>query len=75
MKKFKNYSVPLIIGSCLIAFFVGMAYGFSQIPDLFVWQKTILLLVPTFLSLVAISATIQRIKEIRGGEEDDSSKY
>lgn len=75
MKKFKDYGTPIFIGLLLIAFFIGMAYGFSQIPNLFVWEKTILLIIPTFLCIVAIGATIQRIKEIKKGEEDDSRKY
>ncbi len=75
MKNFKHYVAPIVIAIVLIAFLVLMAYGFTKIPDIELWLKIILLLVPSALSVVSIGVCLQRIKEIKETKDDDISNY
>ncbi len=75
MKNFKHYVAPIVIAIVLIAFLVLMAYGFTKIPDIELWLKIILLLVPSALSVVSIGVCLQRIKEIKVTKDDDISNY
>ena len=61
---------PVVIVA-LIAIGVIFAY-MNCVPML---AKIIALVVPALLSGVAITVLIQRIKEIKKGEDDDLSKY
>ena len=72
-QKRKGYVAPIIITVILIlyfAFYFGVLI--AVIPN--IW-KYILLVIPISLAGVLIYVCIDRIKEIRSGEEDDLSKY
>lgn len=75
MKKLKPYIAPIVIAVVLLTFLATMAYGFTLIPNMELWLKIVLLLVPSFLCVVAIGAWLQRIKEIKETKDDDSSNY
>lgn len=71
--KRKGYAAPIVITVILLLYFV--VYGVwlaALLPG--VW-KYVLLLVPAALAAVAIFVCIERIKEIRSGEENDLSQY
>jgi len=71
----KKMIAPIIITVILVLYFTGFAYGcvfFNGIP-LFV--KILGGIVALILAWVCIYVFVERIKEIRSGEEDDLSKY
>ena len=45
------------------------------IPDLTVIMKLLMVIIPLALAGVAFAVTVERVQEIRSGEEDDLSKY
>ena len=65
------YKRQALISIYYIAIGVIFAY-MNGVPML---AKIIALVVPALLSGVAITVLIQRIKEIKKGEDDDLSKY
>lgn len=72
-QKRKGYVAPIIITVILILYFaVYFGVLIAVIPN--IW-KYILLVIPISLTGVLIYVCIDRIKEIRSGEEDDLSKY
>ena len=71
----KRIIAPVIVTIVLVLIQIGYAYlilGGRFLP--FAWE---LIIEAVFLGLIAttIYELIQRIKEIRSGEEDDLSKY
>ena len=72
-QKRKGYVAPIIITVILILYFaVYFGVLITVIPNI---QKYIILVIPILLAGVLIYVCIDRIKEIRSGEEDDLSKY
>ena len=71
--KTKGYIAPIIVTVLLILYFV-VYFGFliSLIPG---WFKWLFVVFPIAFAGVIIYVCIERIKEIRSGEEDDLSKY
>ncbi len=70
----KKMIAPIVIVSLLITYYVG----FSAVCMIFpipLALKILFGLVPLLLAGVSIYVLIERIKEIRSGEEDDLSKY
>lgn len=69
----KKMIAPVIIIAILIAYYAGFfILCMSTIPSAL---KLLFGLVPLLLIGVSIYVLIERIKEIRSGEEDDLSKY
>ena len=69
----KKIAVPIIVTVLMILYF-GIYFGFliSLVSGIWKW---LLGIVPPVLSAVMIKVCIDRIKEIRKGEEDDLSQY
>ena len=69
----KKIAVPIIVTVLMILYF-GIYFGFliSLVSGIWKW---LLGIVPPVLSAVMIKVCIERIKEIRKGEEDDLSQY
>lgn len=70
----KKIIPPIIITIILIVYFVFYISGAIQITEP-VWLRVTGIIVPLALIGVSIFVLIERIKEIRSGEEDDLSKY
>ena len=70
----KKIIAPVIITIALIIYisFFGWAFSATPIPFL---NKILGLIIPLGFIGVSIYVLIERIKEIRSGEEDDLSKY
>jgi len=66
--------VPIIITLILILYFSFLILGILSIANEIVF-KILATITPLVLIGFSISALIDRIKEIRSGEEDDLSKY
>ena len=69
----KKFIAPIIVTVVMIAYYV-VYFGFlmsmlSGIP------KYVLGILPVALAIVMIKVCIERIQEIKKGEEDDLSKY
>jgi len=65
---------PIIITILLLIYIGFYVWVWSVIP-IQKWGKIIGLAIPLSLMGVSIFVLIERIKEIRSGEEDDLSKY
>ncbi|MCI1965363.1 MAG: hypothetical protein LKJ17_04425 [Oscillospiraceae bacterium] len=71
----KKMIAPIVITILAIAVLLLWLLGFALIPDLPVGFKIAAGLIPAALIGVAIFVLMERIKEIRSGEEDDLSQY
>lgn len=72
--KFKKIIAPVIITILLLVYYAAYLWGWSYItaPS---WLKVIGLIIPICLMGVSVYVLLERIKEIRSGEEDDIGKY
>ena len=69
----KKMLAPVIITILMILYYI-VYFGFLilLLEGIF---KYLLGIIPVIFSIVIIKVCIDRIKEIKGGEEDDLSKY
>ena len=70
----RKMTAPIVITALVIVYFFvyfGLLIHFVEIG----WLKVLLWVVPALLGAVMIGVCIQRIREIKGGEEDDLSQY
>ena len=75
MKKHRKKMVaPIVITIVMILYFVCY-FGFLLSLMHTVLQKLLLGICPALLGIGMIYVCVERIKEIRGGEEDDHSQY
>ena len=71
--KWKGYVAPIVITVILLAYLaVYFTVLIAALPTL--W-KYFLLVIPIAAAGVLIYVCLERIKEIRSGEEDDLSQY
>lgn len=72
--KRKKLIAPIVITVLLSLYFLGFiaAFFLFSIP---LWVKLAGILMPLAFLGVSIFVLVERIKEVRGGEEDDLSKY
>lgn len=74
MKHKSKIVAPVIITVLCLLYFIG--YGvFITVMEMPWWIKLLGIVIPLILAGVSISVLVERIKEIRSGEEDDLSKY
>ena len=75
MKSHKSKMVAPIVVSIIMVLYYVVYFGFiiSLINGMFF--KLILGIIPLAFSLLMVKVCIDRIKEIKKGEEDDISKY
>ena len=74
MKK-KGYLAPTLVVAFLMLYYGGMAAVLVCVPGISGWGKALLCLVPLAVCSVAVYVLVQRIREIRSGEEDDLDQY
>lgn len=72
-EKQKKYVAPILVTVILLLYLI-IYFGvlISFLPN--IW-KFILLIPPIAFACVLVYVCVERIKEIRNGEEDDLSKY
>ena len=75
MKKRKGYLAPALVVALLILYYGGMAALFVWAPGIPGWAKALLCLIPLAVCAVAVGVLVQRIREIKSGEEDDLDQY
>lgn len=66
---------PVVIVALISIYYIATGVIFAYMNGVPMLAKIIALVVPALLSGVAITVLIQRIKEIKKGEDDDLSKY
>ncbi len=74
MKPHKNKMIAPIVISIIVILYYAVYFGFLITLLDGIW-KYALGLIPLLLSAVMIKVCIERINEIKEGEEDDISKY
>ena len=74
MKK-KGYFAPVLVVILLVLYYIGITAVFLADPGIAGWIKALLCLVPLALSALAVAVLVQRIREIKSGEEDDLDQY
>ena len=69
----KKFIAPIIVTVCVVLYFI-LYFGLiiNTVDTLWKWLFAI---IPLALSAVIIKVCIERINEIKKGEEDDLSKY
>lgn len=69
----KKMIAPIVVSVLIILYYI-IYFGFliSLLGGVF---KYALGIIPILFSIVMVKVCIERIKEIKGGEEDDISKY
>ncbi len=74
MKNSSNKMIAPIIITVIIVFYLIIYFGFivSLVHGLL---KIMLGIIPLALAAVMIYVCVQRINEVKGGEEDDLGKY
>ncbi len=73
--KIKKFIAPVVITIVMVLYFIGYAAAcmvFKQMP---IMVKVAGILIPLGLAGVCVFVLLERIKEIRSGEEDDLSQY
>lgn len=66
---------PIVIAFIMIVYYIGMAAIFMAIPSICAGIKILMIVIPLILAAIMLGVLISRIKEIKGGEEDDLSQY
>ena len=70
----KKMIAPIIIVFLILAYYIAFGVFFVKFAAPLI-LKLIGIIVPAALSAAFIWLLVQRIKEIKGGEEDDLGKY
>ena len=74
-KQTKKLIAPIIITIliiCYLLFYMSIGIFIDEFPSV---MKMLLLIIPIGFIILTICMLFERIKEIKGGEEDDLSKY
>ena len=71
--KKKQFLAPIVVTVLMVAYYV-VYFGFLIVLLPGIW-KFVLGIAPLALSAVMVKVCIERIQEIKKGEEDDLSKY
>ena len=69
----KKMIAPIVISVIMVLYYI-VYFGFLIILLDGIW-KYVLGIIPLVLSVVMVKVCIERIKEIKEGEEDDLSQY
>ena len=72
-EKRKGYVAPIVI-TVMFLLYLALYFGVLVTQPPGVW-KYVLLIIPVAIAGVLIYVCVDRIKEIRSGEEDDLSQY
>lgn len=75
MDHWKKMIAPIVVALVIIVYYVGIAVFFMTIPGIPGSVKILMVVIPLILAVVMFGVLISRIKEIKGGEEDDLSQY
>ena len=74
-KHTKKLIAPIIITVlvvCYFVFYISVGLFITDVPSI---VKILMLIIPISLAILSVYMLIERIREIKGGEEDDIGKY
>lgn len=74
-KQTKKLIAPIIITIFIIfyfMFYISISLYLNEMPK---FANLLFIIIPILLIILSIYMLFERIKEIKGGEEDDLSKY
>ncbi len=73
----KRYIAPVVITILSVIYFLGIAICFvcSAFEGVPLMAVLLMLFIPLGAAALIVYMLIQRIKEIKGGEEDEARKY
>lgn len=73
--KWKKMIAPAVITALLVLYYLFFFVLILKMPDIPDWGKVLSGIIPLALAGCMIFVFVERMKEIRSGEEDDLSKY
>jgi uncharacterized protein (DUF697 family) len=71
----KKMVAPIVVTAVFVLYYVGFACACVFLDFIPLFAKILGGVIPLLLSGVFIYVLVERIKEIRNGEEDDLSQY
>ena len=71
----RKYVAPVIIVVLLSAYYIALAVIVGRMSHLPLWAKIAAIVLPLLICGALLGVLVQRIHEIRSGEEDDLDKY
>lgn len=71
----KKMIAPIVISAVVILYYIAFAITCIVVEEMPLLVKLLCGILPLFIAGGSIYVLIERIKEIRSGEEDDLSKY
>ena len=71
----KKMIAPIVIATIFVLYYIGIVVFFMTIPGVPAIARVLLIVIPIILAAVMLGVLISRIREIKGGEEDDLSQY
>ncbi len=74
-KQTKKLIAPIVITVLVVSYFLIYIIGALFIREIPLIINVLLIIIPVCLAIVSAFMLIERIKEIKDGEEDDLSKY
>ena len=74
MKK-NPYIAPIIVAVLVVLYFVFYGYMTTMVDGMPFVAKVVFVAIPVVMIIVMVCTLIERIKEIRKGENDDLGKY
>ena len=74
MKK-RGYLAPALVVAFIVLYYVGVAVLFICVPGIPGWGRALMCIVPAAVCALAVYVLVQRIREIKSGEEDDLDQY
>ena len=74
MKK-NPYIAPIVVAVLFILYFVFYGYMSTLIDNMPPVARVVFIAIPVAMIIAMVCVLVERIKEIRKGENDDLSKY
>ena len=74
MKK-NPYIAPIIVAVLVVLYFVFYGYMTTTVDGMPFVARVVFVAIPVVMIIVMVCTLIERIKEIRKGENDDLGKY
>lgn len=72
----KKMIAPVVVALVLVGYYIFVAVLFLTVANgVSIVVKTVMVVVPLIVVGFVVWALVERIKEIRSGEEDDLSQY
>ena len=73
--KTKKMIAPVVIVAIVSIYYIGIGVFFAYMEGVPTLAKIFALVIPALLTGAAVTVLVERIKEIKKGEDDDLSKY